>query len=97
MNAPLNDPKRPGKIIAIEEHFSTPMLTEKSNPTAFREFYISTRSEHIGHNIVEQLADLDEQRLAYMDAVGIDVQVLSFTSPGPQAYDAAEAIPSISM
>jgi len=93
MRNQTNDPDRHVKTIAIEEHFSTPMQRQKSSPDAFRDFYISTRSEHIGHNIVEQLADLDEQRLAYMDAAGIDIQVLSFTSPGPQAFEAAEAIP----
>jgi predicted TIM-barrel fold metal-dependent hydrolase len=93
MRYQLNDPDPHVKTIAVEEHFSTPMQRQKSSPDAFRDFYISTRSEHVGHNIVDQLADLDEQRLAYMDAAGIDVQVLSFTSPGPQAFDAAEAIP----
>jgi 2,3-dihydroxybenzoate decarboxylase len=81
------------KTIALEEHFSTPMQIEKSSASEYRSFYLSTRSDHVGHNIVDQLADLDEQRLAYMDAAGIDVQVLSFTSPGPQAFEAAEAIP----
>jgi predicted TIM-barrel fold metal-dependent hydrolase len=83
------------KTIAIEEHFSTPMLVQKqkSSVTEFRNFYLSSRSEHIGHSIVDQLADVDEQRLAYMDAAGVDIQVLSFTSPGPQSFDAPEAIP----
>jgi predicted TIM-barrel fold metal-dependent hydrolase len=66
MRYQLNDQDRHVKTIAVEEHFSTPMQTQKSSPDAFRDFYISTRSKYIGHNIVEQLADLDEQRLAYM-------------------------------
>jgi hypothetical protein len=66
MRYQLNDRDRHVKTIAVEEHFSTPMQTQKSSPDAFRDFYISTRSKYIGHNIVEQLADIDEQRLAYM-------------------------------
>jgi 2,3-dihydroxybenzoate decarboxylase len=93
MRYQLNDPDPRIKTIALEEHFSTPMLRQKTKPTEFREFYIATRGKHVGHNILEQLADLDAQRLAYMDAAGIDMQVLSFTSPGPQAFDAAEAVP----
>ena len=89
----LNDPDRRVKTIAIEEHFSTPMQRQKSRVTEFEAFYLSSRSEHVGHNIADQLADLDQQRLAYMDAAGVDVQVLSFTTPGPQAFEAAEAIP----
>jgi len=93
MRYQLTDQDRRIKTIAIEEHFSTPMQTQKSKKTEFRSFYLSSRSEHIGHSIVDQLADIDEQRLAYMDAAGIDIQVLSFTSPGSQAFDADEAIP----
>lgn len=76
MRYQLTDQDRRIKTIAIEEHFSTPMQTQKSKKTEFRSFYLSSRSEHIGHSIVEQLADIDEQRLAYMDAAGIDIQVL---------------------
>jgi len=89
----LTDKDRRIKTIAIEEHFSTPMQRQKTSATDFRGFYLSSRSEHLGHNIADQLADLDQQRLAYMDAAGVDIQVLSFTSPGPQAFEAADAIP----
>src|SRR6188508_2939946 len=81
------------KTIAIEEHFITPMYREKVSANEFRNFYLSSRSEQIGHDIVEQNSDLGAQRLAYMDAAGVDVQVLSFGSPGPQAFGADIAIP----
>ena len=93
MTYQVTDKDRRIKTIAIEEHYSTLMQRQKASATEFRGFYLSSRSEHLGHNIIDQLADLDEQRLAYMNAAGIDVQVLSFTSPGAQAFDAAEAIP----
>ncbi|HEV3114430.1 MAG TPA: amidohydrolase family protein, partial [Candidatus Binataceae bacterium] len=93
MRYQLNDQDRRIRTIALEEHFSTPMQRQKTEATEFRSFYLSSRSEYIGHDIAEQLADIDEQRLAYMDAAGIDVQVLSFSSPGPQAFDAPEAVP----
>ena len=81
------------KTIAIEEHFSTPMLQAKLQKTAYRDFFLTSRSEQLGHDIVKELADLAESRIAHMDAVGIDVQVLSFGSPGPQAFDAEAGIP----
>jgi predicted TIM-barrel fold metal-dependent hydrolase len=81
------------KIIAIEEHFTTPMYREKVGANEFRNFYLTSRGEQIGHDIVEQLADLGEKRIAHMDALGVDVQVLSFGSPGPQAFSADIAIP----
>jgi 2,3-dihydroxybenzoate decarboxylase len=81
------------KIIAIEEHFSTPLYREKVHANEYRNFYITSRSEQIGHNIPNELGDIDAQRIAHMDKCGVDVQVLSFTSPGPQAFAANEAIP----
>ena len=81
------------KTIAIEEHFTTPMYKQHVSANEFRNFYLASRSEQIGHNIVEQLADLGEKRLAYMDAAGIDVQVLSFSSPGAQGFGADIAVP----
>ena len=81
------------KIIAIEEHFTTPMYRERVSANEFRNFYLTSRSEQLGHDIAAQNADLGEQRLAYMNAAGVDVQVLSFGSPGAQAFAADVAIP----
>ena len=81
------------KVIAIEEHFITPMYREKVGANEFRNFYLKSRSEQLGYDIVEQNSDLGAERLAHMDAAGVDVQVLSFGSPGPQAFGAEVAIP----
>lgn len=81
------------KIIAIEEHFITPRYREQVGANEFRNFYLRSRGEQLGHDIMEQNADLGAKRLAHMDAAGIDLQVLSFGSPGPQAFGAEVAIP----
>jgi len=39
----------------------------------------------------ERLADIGERRIADMDASGIDLQILSLTSPGVQVFDTATA------
>jgi len=84
---------KPLRVIAIEEHFITPLYREKVGANEFRKFYLQSRGEQVGHDIVEQNSDLGTKRLAHMDAAGIDVQVLSFGSPGPQAFAADVAIP----
>ncbi|WP_417320086.1 amidohydrolase family protein [Emcibacter sp.] len=54
-------------------------------------FYAQSPSER-AMLIIERLLDLDKQRLADMDATGIDVAILSLTSPGVQPLlDAQEA------
>ncbi len=87
--------KRPAKVIAIEEHFATPLYRQHVSPTAteYRKFFVSSRSEQLGYDIPKELGDIDEERLRYMDASGIDVQVLSFCQPGAQGFPAEIAIP----
>jgi 2,3-dihydroxybenzoate decarboxylase len=81
------------RIIAIEEHFVTPMYREQVGANEYRNFYLTSRSQVMGHDIMEQNLDLGAQRLAHMDAHGVDLQVLSFGSPGPQGFGADVAIP----
>src|SRR5262249_45624794 len=81
------------KTIAIEEHFITPMYREKVAANEFRNFYLTSRSEQLGHDIVAENSDLGESRIAHMAAAGVDVQVLAFGSPGPEAFGADVAIP----
>jgi 2,3-dihydroxybenzoate decarboxylase len=81
------------RIITIEEHFITPMYREKVGANEYRNFYLTSRSQVMGHDIMEQNLDLGAQRLAHMDAHGVDLQVLSFGSPGPQGFGADVAVP----
>ncbi|GAA2037397.1 amidohydrolase family protein [Catenulispora yoronensis] len=75
------------RTIGLEEHFVTPELAAYgagsasiAQPARWRE-----ASRH--------LLELGEQRLAAMDAAGLDVQVLSLNSPGIQAEsDPATAV-----
>ncbi len=80
-----NAPKAAGtkiRTITLEEHFATPAFLDgpgvrtKERPQAF----------------LDQLCDLGERRIADMDAEGIDVQVLSLTSPGVDQLDATAAV-----
>lgn len=81
------------RVIAIEEHFITPMYRENVAANEFRNFYLSARGRELGHDIVQENLDIGARRIAHMDAAGVDVQVLSFGSPGPQAFGADVAVP----
>jgi len=85
--------QRPSKIIAIEEHFSTPMYRQRVKSGEFRKFFLTSRSEQLGYDIPAELGDLESSRLRYMDEAGIDMQVLSFGQPGAQGFPAEIAIP----
>jgi uncharacterized protein len=77
------------KLIALEEHIVTPGVLEAwaKVPTA--------QEDGVGHAaegpLAKKLADLGEQRLRDMDDAGVDVQVLSVTTPGVQNLAAVDA------
>jgi uncharacterized protein len=77
------------RTITLEEHFTTPKFIE--GPGRKRK----EQAEKAGGRLAKvfaQLADVGAGRLAEMDAAGIDMQVLSLTSPGAEQSDAAEAV-----
>ena len=69
------------------------MYREHVGANEYRNFYLTSRGQAMGHDIMEQNLDIGAKRLAHMDAHGVDMQVLSFGSPGPQAFAADVAVP----
>jgi 2,3-dihydroxybenzoate decarboxylase len=89
-------------LIAIEEAFSVPAWDARqaramrdvrdSLPTPELRAEFARRHAFFRDELVPRLHDIDGRRIAEMDEHGIDVQVLSLTTPGIQAVaDAAEA------
>jgi 2,3-dihydroxybenzoate decarboxylase len=89
------------KRIATEEAFATrdqfrlyrKLLADGFDDPGFLSlwgFYLNSTSERAKY-IIDRLQDLGSNRIADMDAAGIDMQVLSLTSPGVQVFDAATA------
>src|ERR1700743_1656857 len=64
--------------IALEEHFSTAELEKRGYVAR------STHSDTIFADIERRLQDFDQLRLETMDEAGIDMSVLSVTTPGIQ-------------
>ena len=76
------------RTITLEEHYATPGFLDGPAKD------LKERAARFGDRaakLLEQLCDLGEKRIAEMDAAGIDMQVLSLTSPGTEQLDTAAA------
>lgn len=80
------------KIITLEDHFSTALHDRLVPEDKARSAWYKDRGAHLGHDIELELSDTGARRLAAMDAAGIDVQVLSLTTPGCQAFEGEVAV-----
>jgi uncharacterized protein len=76
------------RTITLEEHFATPGFLDGPGLDLKN---ASLKFEGRAQRLIGELTDLDAKRLAAMDAAGIDMQMLSLTSPGVEQLDAAEA------
>jgi predicted TIM-barrel fold metal-dependent hydrolase len=77
------------RTITLEEHFASPGFFEGPGKE------LKERALKFGDRaarLFEQLSDVGDKRIAEMDAAGIDMQVLSLTSPGLEQLEAAPAI-----
>jgi predicted TIM-barrel fold metal-dependent hydrolase len=74
------------RVISLEDHFWTPAIAEAIGA-------LRNPDTDSGGPLAADLADLGERRLAAMDAAGIDLQVISHTTPGVQHLGAETAIP----
>ena len=95
MTHPLNTGGDRGYLrIATEEAFATRELvdvylrmvkdgTADKGMVSLWGFYATSPSER-ATQIMDRLLDLGEQRIAHMDATGIDKAILALTSPGVQ-------------
>ena len=78
MNSEQKVSRTTTRTITIEEHFATPAFVEGPG------CHFKERAQ--AAQLLDQLCDLEDRRIADMDAAGIDVQVLSPpTVPRPVA------------
>ncbi len=77
------------RIITLEEHFATPGFLDGPGQDLKN---AALKFEGRATRLIEQLTDIADKRIAAMDAAGIDMQVLSLTSPGTEQLDAPDAV-----
>jgi predicted TIM-barrel fold metal-dependent hydrolase len=83
------------RTITLEEHYATPAFMEGPGHQLKDQAQAAHAHPQVAAGItqlLDRLCDLDDRRIADMDAAGIDVQVLSLTSPGVEQLGATEAV-----
>jgi len=80
------------RIVTLEDHFETALYGAQMPPNELRRRWYRDRSKHLGHDIEAELKDIGASRIAAMDAAGIDLQILSLTTPGAQGFEGDFAI-----
>ena len=74
------------RTITLEEHFATPgFLDGPGRDLREQARQVGSRAEQL----MRDLCDMGEGRIAQMDAAGIDMQVLSLSAPGIEQLEAA--------
>jgi predicted TIM-barrel fold metal-dependent hydrolase len=83
------------RVIALEEHFATPEFFDGPGRGFFERIAGTADDRFAGGAaaLVTALSDIGDGRIAAMDNAGIDVQVLSLTSPGTERLPASDAPP----
>ena len=76
-------------VRVMEEHQGYPRYIINKQTGNRRLHYTDDVGEPLGDALLNKLLDTGESRLKDMDAAGIDVQVLSLTSPGVEQFDPA--------
>lgn len=78
----------------MEEHFVDPRVraATASSEWTRRTRELGEKGLRLGTAVLSRLEDVDEARLAAMDAAGIDMQVLSHTQPGVEDLEADLAV-----
>ncbi|MBU2499673.1 MAG: amidohydrolase family protein [Proteobacteria bacterium] len=74
-------------VRTMEENQGYPRYRVNEKTGKRRLWYTPEVGEPIGDPLLNKLLDVDEKRLENMDKAGIDVQVLSLTSPGVEQFD----------
>ena len=93
------------KKIDFETHFATqawidalyanpgyPRFERDSETQSLRLVYHPAAREPYGEPLLAKLVDLGEGRLRLMDEAGVDMAVISLTTPGVEQFDVAQSI-----
>jgi predicted TIM-barrel fold metal-dependent hydrolase len=81
------------RVVALEEHFTVPALIKRIDPAVVKARGFVPRKTAPGRPDPMELApEIGDIRLKSMDEIGITLQVLSTTGPGPDLVPGADGV-----
>src|SRR5215472_716290 len=88
------DNRKTMRTITLEEHYATPAFMQGPGRQIKDHIQAAHAHQEVAAEmsaLLDRLCDLDDGRIAEMDAARIDMQVLSLTPPGTEQLNAPEA------
>lgn len=83
------------KLITLEEHYSSPEINRKAAEMLAKDGlnpgYNDARGN--GGEMMRLVQNIDDERIAYMDRAGIDMQVISLAGGVPSTLDSRYSVP----
>ena len=92
---PQQENSKTMRMITLEEHYATQAFLEGPGHQLIDQARAVKAHPQVAaglKDLIDRLSDLDERRISEMDDAGIDMQVLSLTSPGTEQLDVTEAL-----
>jgi uncharacterized protein len=90
-----SEKNRTMRTITLEEHYATPAFMEGPGRQLKDQARAVQAHPQVAaglDELIDRLGDLNDRRITDMNAAGIDMQILSLTSPGTEQLEATEAI-----
>lgn len=83
------------KLITLEEHYSSPAINQKADEMLEKDGLKAGFNDARGNGgeMMRLVQHIDDERIAYMDKAGIDMQVISLAGGVPSLLDARYSVP----
>lgn len=83
------------RLITLEEHYSSPSINRKADEMLAKDGLKAGFNDARGNGgeMMRLVQHIDDERIAYMDKVGIDMQVISLAGGVPSTLDAKYSVP----